>query len=260
MTLKETKSSIAKLSIAGFSIFELFLWGITLFLLLLAVIFAISHPVQAESPIGGPAPNYSESLLPNLSYVHQGENISQGNYYDLTGIYGFSGELAHWNNDDNVGIGMPDQIVTLSGRHTEYIAPEKYPVGRWWQWDGVYCTSDSDVCSTGFGHGNAYVFYVNPIQKELQTNVVVLKSNITVEQNGSSVQIPVTYTQVQTYYGTPMPTPTEEPTLNQNLQDQNGNPIVGGVSGAIVVTPKSPLPVWIGILAIITLIVVRKKK
>ena len=35
-------------------------------------------------------------VLPNNSYVHQGDNISQGNYYDLHGVYGFSGEVASW--------------------------------------------------------------------------------------------------------------------------------------------------------------------
>ena len=219
--------------------------------------------------------------LPNNSYVHQGENITQGNYYDLRGIYGFSGELGHWNTDDSVGQGIPDQIVTLRGFGFTYIDQTKFPVGRWWQWDGQYCMSGSDYCTTGFGNGNAYVFYVNPTQQinaSIQERTIIQTSNITILQNGESVQIPVTYTQVETYYGTPIPTSMplgsgtitvsliETPAsitgpINSNVQDRNGVPIIGGISGATVVTQKSPVLVLIPIFAVIAgLFVMRRKK
>lgn len=252
--------------------------GILISLMLFLAI--VIPPVDANVLIYGSVPNYSAIILPNNSYVHQGENISQRNYYDLRGVYGFSGELAHWNNDDLVGRGQPDQIVSLSGRGFTYIDPTVFPVGRWWQWDGQYCNSDG-YCTTGFGNGNAYVFYVTPAEQQstVQERVIVQAANITISQNGSTIQIPVTYTQVQTYYGTPIPTQdlsgsgtiipsfteTSQPTIagpiNPDVQDQNGISIPGGVSGAVVVTPKSPVPLAVPIFAIIIgLIAMWRKK
>lgn len=256
-------------------------WWI-LALLLFAIVLTIAlgllvPPVKGAVFVYGSVQNYSAVILPNNSYVHQGENISQNNYYDLRGVYGFSGELAHWNDDNSVGQGLPDQIVTLAGYGSTYIDPIKFPVGRWWQWDGQYCESGSDLCVTGFGHGNAYVFYVNPQQSSLQEKTVILTSNITISQNGTLVQIPVTFTQVQTYYGTPEPTaalpgtsgtiqvtitPTPEPTgpVNPDVQDRNGVPISAGVANAVEVTPKSPVPVMVPLLALIVALVVMGRK
>jgi hypothetical protein len=249
--------------------------------ILLAVLTSlIIPPASADVFVYGTNYNYSEVILPNNSYVHQGENISQGNYYDLTGVYGWSGELVHWNNDNLVGQGLPDQIVTLAGRGMTYADPAKFPVGRWWQWDNKYCTAGSDICVTGFGHGNPYAFYVAPQLVSQQKRTIVRTSNITVSQNGSSIQIPVTYTEVQTYYGTPVPTvslgasgtimvPTPIPTEtayssnqqpNTDVQDQNGILIVGGVAGAVPVTAKSPVPVVVPVFAIIGLLFVVRGK
>ena len=79
-----------------------------------------------------------------IRYVHQGENISQGNYYDLSGIYGFSGVVVSWKDDDNAGITQPEYVITLSHPSKVYIDPEIFPAGRYYQWDGGYCYSDSD--------------------------------------------------------------------------------------------------------------------
>jgi hypothetical protein len=239
--------------------------GIILIAIILSILLEILIPtVNADILIFGSAQNYSTAILPNNSYVHQGENISQGNYYNLLGVYGFSGELAHWNNDDSIGRGTPDQIIALKGYGLTFISPEKFKVGRWWQWD------DMD-----FKNGNAYAFYVNPEQQEsIQERTIVQTANITIHQNGSTIQIPVTYTQVETYYGTPAPTsapsgsgtimltPTEAPQptiavgpINPDVQDQNGNTIPGGVAGAAVVSRKSPVPVVLPIFAVILVLI-----
>ena len=249
---------------------------------LLIILISLIVPVaSADVFVYGSEYNYSVNVLPNNSYVHQGENISQGNYYDLTGVYGFSGELAHWNNDNSVGQGIPDQTVVLVGHGLTYIDPSQFPAGRWWQWDSRYCASGSDVCVTGFGNNNAYVFSVVPQPIIKQEKTIVHTSNITISQNGTSFEIPVTYTEIQTYYGTPAPTsttgiggtimvPTPIPTEtqayndqppNSDVQDQNGIPINGGVQGAVQVTAKAPVPVVVPLLAVIgMLFVVRRKK
>jgi hypothetical protein len=234
-------------------------------------------PVSAEVFVYGSVPNYSAVILPNNSYVHQGENISQGNYYDLRGIYGFSGQLAHWDSDYLVGQGQPNQIITLSGTHLEYIDPAKYPVGRWFQWDGEYCSTDSDYCTTGFGNGNAYVFAVVPAQKKAMQAVKVTRSaNITISSGEGTITVPVTYSEIvnqpieegQTSHPTTTPTlvnenarpPVAVPT-NPDIQDRNGVTIPGGVSGAVVVTQKAPIAFAIPVFAVIVgLIVMRRKK
>lgn len=236
-------------------------------------------PANAEMFVYGSVPNYSAVIVPNNSYVMQGENISQGMYYDLRGVYGFSGQLAHWNNDNDVGMGQPDQIVELTGRSKTYIDPVKFPVGRWWQWDGDMC-SGLEFCTNGFGHGNAYVFYVTQGEEaSLRERTTVQTSYITVLQGGSPIKIPVTYTQVETYYGTSIPTqapqgsgtiivPTTEPTpvptiagpINSDVQDQKGITIPGGVSGATVVTKKASGMIVVPVLALIGIVLVMRRK
>ena len=247
--------------------------------IMLVILTSLIIPrASANVLVYGSEYNYSEVVLPNNSYVHQGENISQGNRYDLLGVYGFSGLLAHWNNDNNVGQGQPDQVVSLKGNGLTYIDPAKFPVGRWWQWDGQSCRFGSDTCSSGFGNNNAYMFSVVPQQAIPQERTIVHTSNITISQNGSTVQIPVTYTEVQTYIGTPAPTissgssgtimvPTPElidtpgnQPLVMDAQDQNGIPINGGVAGAVQVTAKSPVPVGVPVFAILAALVIMRRK
>ena len=100
----------------------------------------------------GPEISYNASLTDaNNSYVHQGDNITQGNYYDLSGIYGFSGILAHWNDDfDNAGVTEPDYMFTIISPYAVYIDPAKFPVGRWYQWDGgVGCYGGTNTNNNG---------------------------------------------------------------------------------------------------------------
>ena len=170
---------------------------ITIFAVLVAlfIVLLLASPVSAEVLSYGTEYNYSASILPNNSYVHQGENISQGRYYDLSGVYGFSGQLAHWTKNWNVGVGMPDDIITIENpRRPIYIDPKVFPVGRWFQWDGQVC-KDDEWCSSGFGHGNAYVFaVVAPVSSPPVTKNVtmVYHSNITVQSGDDIIQIPVT--------------------------------------------------------------------
>jgi hypothetical protein len=224
--------------------------------------------------------NYSVNALPNNSYVHQGENISQGNYYDLSGIYGFSGVIASWKDDYNSGITQPDYVVVLSYPRNTYIDPATFPAGRYYQWDGGYCKDSSD-CTNSFGHANAYVFAIaGPIKMTQQNRTVVHYVNITEQVGNQTIQVPVTYTEVITGEMTlgpaiaeqqtinlpqttaPINTPQEGPTA-QNVVDINGDP-VNGISGNVQqVTPNSPVPIWITGFAILTaigIVIWRRKK
>jgi len=131
-------------------------WGI----IAIAIISFITVPVSANITFFG-IPNYSEVVLPNNSYVHQGENISQGFFYDLTGIYGFSGKVGHWKNSDDAGFTYPDNVMDLGGTpYSVYIDPAKFVTGKWYQFDGGFCNKEDTFCTYSFGSGNAYVFYV----------------------------------------------------------------------------------------------------
>ena len=174
------------------------------FLLLLAVFvvclaFAIFIVGTASASVisYGTNYNYSEVVLPNNSYVHQGENISQGNYYDLGGVCGFSMKLAHWKNSDDIGYETPDKVVTLEtiAHKVTYIAPEDFPAGEWYQWDGQYCDEDKGYCSTGFGHGNNYAFAVVKKAPEwtTRTESITTYKNITIAgEDGNETIVQVT--------------------------------------------------------------------
>jgi hypothetical protein len=156
--------------------------------------FFFAPSCSASVLVYGSNYNYSEVVLPNNSYVHQGENISQGYYYDLSGVYGWSGEVASWKNDYSTGKGAPDYIVNIATPRKVLIDPSIYPVGKWYQWDGVSCDT-SGYCKNGFGNGNAYVFYVvpqatitEPVSTEVVTNSVITVLN----ENGTIEEIPVT--------------------------------------------------------------------
>ena len=263
---------------------------------LLLVIFFVS-PVQADVFVFGSLDNNTPIVLPNDSYVHQGDNISQGNYYDLSGVYGWSGVLANWNDDfNNAGITNPDHTVTIDPRHiySTYIDPAVFPAGRWYQFDGgLGCYggtsstsnnggtilgptltptySESGLCTNGFGNGNAFVFrVVAPVNGQgAGTKTVYKTSYVTILQNGESVQVPVTVSETETI--TPaILAPTEQPTetvavpdVNQpptgDAQDVNGYGINGPVVGAVQVTASAPVPVWITVFAILVMLIVKRR-
>jgi hypothetical protein len=175
--------------------FRILIWSLIAFgIVIMIAVCIIASPAKADVFVYGSVPNYSAVVLPNCSYVHQGENISQGNWYDLRGVYGFSGQLAHWRTDGNSGVGTPDIIVDLNGEYLTYIDPSKYPAGRYWQWDGVVCDS-AGLCKSGFGNGNAYVFDVVASTTPVVTPTpekVVYHGNITMYTENGTVEIPVT--------------------------------------------------------------------
>lgn len=212
----------------------------------------------------GPNEVYNSSLADaNNSYVHQGDNITQGSWYDLSGNYGFSGILAHWNDDvDDAGVTTPDYTFTLTNPYQVYIDPAKFPVGRWYQWDGAAgcyggtinnnnggtilgatptTASDNEYCLSGFGNDNDFVFTVVPAPAPSPgQNITVIKSmNITAYIGNQTVEIPVTYTEIIT----PNATPTIEPSYEQTVA-LSGNGLVTAAAtapqGLVTLAETSP--------------------
>jgi len=247
--------------------------------LVLMCLFA-TPPVSADVLVYGSYSNYSESVLPNTSYVHQGESIYQGGYYDLGGVYGFSGKLGWWEDSTEAGIGTPDKIVNLGDldpHKLTYIDPEKFPLGPLYQYDGYYCQEDS-YCTSGFGSGNAFAFAVVPKPDEYITEnrTVISYKNITsVDEYGniSTIVVEVAETlherrlvpsnkqDVLAKNVTTLVVPTNAPNMITAEQTPRQTLLLPGsdhtpVPTTIeVVTPKSA-PDYIPILAIISLALV----
>ncbi len=244
--------------LASFAVLCCIVISLTLFILYIFIPATLAAELTPEETrvtlfSYGTRYNYSEVVLPNNSYVHQGENISQGKYYDLTGIYGFSGNVAMWSYDYGVGDLEPTKIVRLTHAYKTYIDKDKFPVGRWYQWDGRSCDSDG-FCSNGFGNGNNYVFAVVPYVKENQSN----SANIVVKSGSESYEIPVTVANPvpQTPYTTPTPDiaaqnittiviPTEIPTVVTAATAKDGS-----ATNITVITPKSGIPMFVPLLAL----------
>ena len=259
----------------------------------LVAMFLISNG-QASSLSYGPNINYSAVVIPNNSYIHQGENISQGNYYDFSGIYGFSGVLAHWSNGYDAGVTSPDYTYTISGSpYSIYIDPAKFPTGQYYQWDGgTNCgvsnsnsasnyfsggvlvtgepTNAASSCYGEFGNGNAYVFTVVPATAPITTPTPVstatpmtVYTNIIINTgNGTTASVPISYTI----------TPTSVPVAGQTIDISNAQTIVippttptiiaspPSDTSTIALVTQSPLPVWAGILSIVIVGLVLRKK
>ena len=250
---------------------------IVLCILALCITDYIFWPAKADdSSVGtifiyGSNYNYSVNVLPNNSYVHQGENISQGNYYDLSGIYGFSGVLGWWQDQWTSGTTYPDKTFDLNvlKLHKVYINPATWPTGKYYQFDGMRY-SDYTINGSYFGNGNCYVFYVvkppeNWTPQEQITNVTKT-GEIEVNIGGNVTKVQVTYTEQITQAPAPTDTITGEHTIvvpakttapiysdATNIVDRYGNPVNNAPTDIKMVTPKSPVP---GIIPVIACIVV----
>jgi hypothetical protein len=249
--MKERTANILFIAVA------LVAWG--------AVFFLVFPPASADVFVYGSNPNYSAVILPNNSYVHQGENISQGNWYDLSGVAGFSGLFAYWEYDEDVGYTVPTTIVTLDNLRWVYIDPVIFPAGRWFMWDGEFCKDADYSCSSGFGRGNNYAFAVVKPSRPLP-QVTSVNSEIVVSSGDTIIKIPVTLLQAPVTEATPdiaannittivIPTATPEPTTEVTLgAAATQNP------GIDTVTPKSDVPVAVSFIALLGVFLVFKSR
>lgn len=220
----------------------------------------VSSIVDATVISYGSEKNYSAVVLPEYSYVMQGENISQGLYYDLSGVYGWSGILGSWKNDYNAGYTLPDYTVNVGDEnaHRVLIDAERWHTGRWYQLDKY----ESNEYGNAFRNGNNYVFYVvkNTTPKDTITGVVITPSPIAelkvyntsvyVYDGNTSIEIPVTVSVMETSH-VDISIPVDQPKNVQTIVVpttlvQQPAPIVSPQ----IVTPRASLPVWISLLAL----------
>jgi hypothetical protein len=261
---------------------------IVLCILVLCITDYIFWPAKADDSSAGtifsygPNYNYSINVLPNNSYVHQGENISQGNYYDLSGIYGFSGVLGWWQDQWNPGTTYPDKTFDLNTLHLHnvYIDPATWPVGKYYQFDGMRY-SDYTINGSYFGNGNCYMFYVvkplNNWTAPEQIANVTKTGEIEVKIGENVTKVQVTYTEQVTQTAVPtstiagehtivVPAKTTEPVYSEatNVVDRYGNPVNNAPADIEMVTPKSPvlgaIPVIAACIAGLVLIAWKRRR
>jgi hypothetical protein len=208
-------------------------------------VIAITCFVGTVSAISWGLPNYSAVVEPNGSYIYQGQNISQGLYYDLSGVFGWSGILGHWKDSYNIGNTLPDDVINLNSMNPKwvYIDPVTWKPGKYFQLD-EYNTKSSD-----FYHGNNYVFYVvkadvsknTQIKPEFSNNTLIYNATAYIWDGNKSVEVTIT-SSVQSQSTIPpaamhtiiIETPTEIPTKE-----------------LVMVTPRTPLPIYLVILSIL---------
>jgi hypothetical protein len=222
------------------------------------ILFSLVGLATADVFVYGSNYNYSVNVLPNNSYVHQGENISQGLYYDLSGVYGWTGMLAHWNSSYDIGMVTPDNIVNLNDAKPQhfYIDPAKMPVGKWFQMDEYVAKGTSH---DSFGNGNNYVFYVvKNHQDEIRDSIianwtenksVIVNSTMYIYNGNESIEVPITIAVNQSVH----------PNITFVQQPENVHTIViptqnvtemPSVEEPVIVTPNADVPVWIGFVSV----------
>lgn len=223
-------------------------------------IWALSSVVDASTFVVGNSLNYSVALRQEYSYVMQGDNISQGFYYDLSGVYGWSGILGSWKNDYNAGYTLPDYTVNIGDEnaHKVLIDQKRWNPGRWYQIDKY----EANEFGNAFKSGNNYVFYVvrNTTDKNGSPGTVVTQppvaelriynTSVYVYDGNASIEIPMTVSVMETSH-VDISIPIDQP---KNVQTiivpttivTQPNP----VSSPRVVTPKTPLPIWLPLLSL----------
>jgi hypothetical protein len=79
--------------------------------------------------------------------VNPGDTIVLGRTYDLTNVYGVSGQFAWWKNQADEGMTCNPDLVNdvdyIDSNGTIFkskvtLDPAHWHTGEWWQWDGCY--------------------------------------------------------------------------------------------------------------------------
>jgi len=157
------------------------------------------------------------TLIPSTSayyYVQQGDTITLGETYDLTGVCGWTGKLGYWEHSYQEKSSIePDIIIDLNNyRKIEivFLDPTIWKVGNWYQWDG----KGEEI------HENTFVFRINNT-KNLSTKVNI--SNITPRVTTTRTPDP---TPIITPVVIPLPqTTTVAPVVTRTFPPPKGLPL-----------------------------------
>jgi hypothetical protein len=188
------------------------LFGVCMVLVAMFAILIIINPVGA------------------YPYVEQGSTITQGETYDLEGVYGWTGKLAWWGKwYDEGGTNNPAVIVDLNDYKTYavYIDPDLFQVGNWYQWDGM---SQSE-------HANNFVFRVNASSKPI------------IKLNKTTPTIP-NLKQDQIIIPTPVPVVITLPT---SIPTPKTTALIIVPTVTMPKTPTNPLLVVVGVVCAVLL-------
>ena len=201
-------------------------WKMVILLIILAIALSIG--------IGILCPPARASV-----YVEQGMKINQTEVYDLSGVYGFSGELGWWKNwyDEGSDTEEPDKIIDLNkmNYHNVTLDPAVWNLGNWYQWDGLNKNN----------HGNTFVFRVMPKPE----NVTWINTTIT-QKSAPSATIAVpsgapVYTVVVTAAPVPSVTAYYDPKQVLATQIPTETPIM------VKKSPLNPVVLVLGLIGFV---------
>jgi hypothetical protein len=133
---------------------KLLTWLVLLSLIGIGILFTawiLIPPVSADATVLRNGTFYWRNITPqNNIYekvVMPGDTILLGHFYDLTKVYGYSGDFAHWNDQSLEGMNChPDIVNTVNYIKTNgkikkdnvYLDPKNWTTGDWLQWEGCY--------------------------------------------------------------------------------------------------------------------------
>lgn len=133
---------------------EILTWLVFLSLVGIVILFAawiIIPPVSADATVLQNGTFYWRNITPqNNIYentVMPGDTIVLGRVYDLTKVYGYSGQFAHWNDSSEEGMTCHPDIVNSVNyvdtqgkikKNSVYLDPKNWTTGDWLQWEGCY--------------------------------------------------------------------------------------------------------------------------
>lgn len=115
------------------------------------LLIVTSPPVSADESVLHNGTFYFRNITPQNdiyeTVVHPGDTIVLGRTYDLTYVYGVTGQFAWWKNDNNAGMTCtPDLVINTSyiatnGRinpKSVYLDSTIWKTGDYYQWEGCY--------------------------------------------------------------------------------------------------------------------------
>ena len=170
-------------------------------------------------------------------YVYQGDNVTVGETYDLSGVYSFgiyAGQFAYWKNWYYEGTSAdPTKIISIAPRdiYNVYIDPAVWNVGNWYKYTG----------HDNVAHENTFAFRV--VKGNSTSNVTPSEQgnkNVTVYMPPTLVAVTVTESPTPT----PKPVKTAEPRVVITLPP-TPSPSPTFPSPGL---PLSPFPVMVGVI------------
>ena len=180
--------------------------------------------------------------------VQQGDNITQGETYDLSGIYSwgdYQGQFAYWKHWYNEGTNVePTKVIFVEprNRYNVYIDPSQWTVGNWYKRCSD-CKNENNFAFKVIASNDAIV-RAQPTTVAPGQTMVAVTGRITQTQTTSTPTETPTPVPAQTdtpvvIVLTTQPTPVPTPSFPKPGLPLSPFPIMFGILGAALLFGKS---------------------